>query len=344
MKKYLIYIFPIILFFTSLITAEDWKKVVNLKGYWKFCIGDEPAWKESNFNDKNWEDVKVPAYWEDEGFYSYDGYAWYRKRFMISDEFTKSTLYLDMGYIDDVDEVYLNGKLIGKTGLFPPNYVTAYFAQRKYPIPGGTLKSGNNIIAVRVYDNEYGGGINNGDIGIYAPKTVPLLASFEGMWKFKTGDDFKWKEQGFNDNEWSEIVVPSFWESQGFNGYDGYAWYRKNVYIGTLKEKTVVLVLGKIDDYDQVYVNGKLVGTTGIFPPDKNNLNDSYVKVRGYFVQSSIFNQNGNNLIAVRVYDGYNDGGIYYGPIGITTKENFTKYLRSGENKKRSWWDIIFNN
>ena len=51
-------------------------------------------------------------------------------------------LYLVLGRIDDADEVYLNGKLIGKSGNFPPEYITAYNKVRRYNIPQGILKNG----------------------------------------------------------------------------------------------------------------------------------------------------------------------------------------------------------
>ncbi len=60
----------------------------------------------------------------------------------------------------------------------------------------------------------------------YANALVPDI-SFEGKWKFKTGDDEKWEAKNYNDNDWDSIIVPGYWESQGYKDYDGFAWYRK---------------------------------------------------------------------------------------------------------------------
>ena len=87
-------------------------------------------------------------------------------------------LYLMMGRIDDADEVYLNGKEIGKSGKFPPDYVTAYDRTRKYIIPAGYLKEdGENVIAVKVYDSYLEGGIVDGPTGIYIDEDNDFLES-----------------------------------------------------------------------------------------------------------------------------------------------------------------------
>lgn len=336
--------FVVILLLAINLQAEDRIKVLSLSGYWKFSIGDNNGWKNANFNDSNWEDIKVPAFWEDRGYHGYDGYAWYRKQFIIPDKYLNAQLYLELGYIDDVDETYLNGVLIGKSGAFPPNYTTSYYSYRKYPIPAGLLKPGNNVIAIRVYDDEQGGGIVNGEIGIYNYKNINLLVGLEGYWKFKTGNNEQYKNINFDDDKWDEIIVPGFWENQGYKDYDGYAWYRKKFKVSkSTAEQKLVLVLGKIDDYDQVYINGKLVGSTGNFNNiETGNLGSSYAKFRGYYLPDNLLNANGENVIAIMVYDGYKDGGIYEGPIGITTQKNYIEYWKKKD--KKSFWERLFGN
>lgn len=98
------------------------------------------------------EDIYVPASWNDEGFSNYAGFAWYRTSFMIDFQ-PDEPLFLELGRIDDSDEVYINGKLIGSTGGMPPNYFTGYNINRLYLIPTEYLVKGKeNVIAVRVYD------------------------------------------------------------------------------------------------------------------------------------------------------------------------------------------------
>ena len=51
-----------------------------------------------------------------------------------------------------------------------------------------------------------------------------------------------------------------------------------------------------------------------------------------------VVNIDGKNLLSVRVYDGKIYGGIYDGPIGITTRKRFQKW----QKKKKSFFDFIF--
>ena len=130
---------------------NGFKTEVDLKGEWKFSIGDDMNWIKPEFNDENWENIKVPSPWENEGFNGYDGYAWYRKHFMAPINLKGKSVYLSMGYIDDCDEVFVNGHLIGFSGSFPPDYYTAYNAMRMYPCPQDLINfNSDNVIAVRV--------------------------------------------------------------------------------------------------------------------------------------------------------------------------------------------------
>ncbi len=143
--------------------------IVNLSGKWKFKIGDNKAWAAEKLNLDEWEDIKVPSSWENQGFPGYDGYAWYRTEFTLGTEYSNSTLQLLLGYIDDVDEVFLNGVKIGQKGSFPPSFWTAYNSERNYQMPAGVIKyNQKNTLAIRVYDAQLDGGILHGNIGIYA--------------------------------------------------------------------------------------------------------------------------------------------------------------------------------
>ena len=57
------------------------EKFVDLRGMWKFSIGDKATWKDVYFDDSRWDEIFVPSPWEEEGFEGYDGFAWYRIEF-----------------------------------------------------------------------------------------------------------------------------------------------------------------------------------------------------------------------------------------------------------------------
>lgn len=310
------------------------KLVVDLKGQWRFSLGDDVDWKKKNFNATQWDRITVPSPWENQGFPGYNGYAWYRKTFQLPSDVSYKNYYLLLGYVDDVDQTYLNGKLIGLAGGFPPNYKTAYNALRRYYIPIDYLNlKGDNVISVRVYDDELDGGIVSGDIGIYTNlvEKEPDI-NLSGIWDFKTGDELKWSEKNFNDSNWTKIMVPAHWEIQGFSDYDGFAWYRKTFYLPeNYSNEDMILLLGQIDDIDQTFVNGTLVGSTGNWNfeerPSSFNENWEWLEKRVYTIPKKILNYGNYNTIAVRVYDGIGEGGIYNGTIGLVTQSKYKKYF-----------------
>jgi hypothetical protein len=331
--------------FISLAFPRDEKREINLKGKWKLTKGDDPAYAESLFDDSAWETVRVPARWENEDLPDYDGYAWYRVSFYVSDRLAGKVLYLALGKIDDVDQTYLNGKFLNASGSFPPDYVTAYNTDRFYFIPKDYLNfNADNVIAVRVYD-EYGeGGIVSGNVGIYSVDQVPLLIDLTGQWKFRLGDNETWGRVDLNERQWQSINVPGTWESQGYDQYDGFAWYRKQVFITAehAKEK-LILSLGRIDDLDEVFINGEKIGGVGPIN-DLENLNEKnsfWQQERYFYIPPKLIRADQDNIIAVRVYDIMQNGGIYEGGIGITTQRAYIKFK---DTRSRSFWDILFNN
>ncbi len=334
--------------FTQTVFPQKWERLKNLKGYWKFSIGDDMNWANPSYNDEKWEEIRVPAYWEDEGFYGYNGYAWYRKHFDFPKDFDGSIIYIDLGAIDDIDQTYLNGKLVGFSGSFPPNYQTAYNVYRHYPVQVKYFnKNSDNVISVRVFDSQLSGGIGSGDIGLYyVPNELVADFNLEGDWKFKTGDNKEWKQPDFNDKDWSTLFVPGYWESQGFKDYDGYAWYRKTFKApSNVDNKKLVLMMGKIDDLDEVYVNGQLIGSTGTMydnPSRNTHDNNEYDQFRGYYLPNGLIKANEDNVIAVRVWDGYINGGIYQGPIGLISQEKYIKFWRNNKSKKNVF-EFFFN-
>jgi sialate O-acetylesterase len=137
--------------------------------------------------------------------------------------------------------------------------------------------------------------------------------NLEGTWRFSIGDDKQWKNPEFDDSNWLRINVPTSWESQGFDGYNGYAWYRKTVIKETVPNNEQVLKIGGIDDADEVYLNGYFVGRSGSFPP---RIQTAWNKEREYVIPKSYWKK-GKNILAIKVYDFYNIGGIYRGPVKL---------------------------
>lgn len=318
----------------SSLFANDWfdsrsrERLVNLRGTWRFSVGDDARWAKPDYDDSDWSRVEVPSYWEDEGYDGYNGFAWYRRTFKFHDDAGQST-YLLLGKVDDADEVFVNGKKIGGTGGMPPNYVTAYNRDRVYAIPPKLLREGHdNLVAVRVYDAAMGGGIQGGSVGIYTSRIPMPDIDLTGDWKFHAGDNMAWKEERADESEFVTIGVPSYWENAGHD-VDGFAWYRKTFTApANLKDHTMVLMLGKIDDTDEVYLNGEKIGNSGNLNNSDRHSGASYHdQNRGYYFPASLLKE--TNVVAVRVHDHGERGGIYEGPVGIIGQNRYIEYWES---------------
>ena len=143
-----------------------------LKGDWRFSTGDDLAWAAPELDDSGWKVIRAGTDWENQGYGSYDGYAWYRQKVMIPESLKKDAtknggFVLYLGRIDDSDVTYWNGAVLGQTGKMPPEYETGYGDKRVYSIPVEKVNWGEeNTIAVRVYDGGGGGGIVADPIGL----------------------------------------------------------------------------------------------------------------------------------------------------------------------------------
>ncbi len=346
----------IALVFCASASAEDLRRIVSLSGSWKFSIGDDIQWASPAYDDSDWDQINVPDEWEEQGYNEYNGYAWYRKTFKLGDLPAITPIFLMLGRIDDADVVYINGKMLGQSGKFPPDFVTAYSKERKYTIPAGYLKeNAENVIAVKVYDTYAGGGIVDGPVGIFSDADNDYLSvNLTGKWRFHTGDNKDWKSPDYNDEKWRRIQVPSAWESEGYNDYDGYAWYRVKFRLPqNFKSGDYYLSLGKIDDTDEVYLNGKFIGSVydlrKFSEPrgsgwiiNSHRLSWEYNARRLYKIPADLLNRNGLNSLAIRVYDGQLTGGIYEGPVGIMSAENYKRY-RNKYKSDRSFWSYFFD-
>lgn len=107
-----------------------------------------------------------------------------------------------------------------------------------------------------------------------------------------------WEKIDFDANSWSAMKIPSYWDDNELQGFDGAVWYRKRIEIPqSWMGQELTLSLGPVDDDDVTWFNGTKVGET-----------IGYGKERVYKIPASLVKE--NNLIAVRIFDGSGNGGI----------------------------------
>lgn len=129
-----------------------YRTTIDLQGPWEFRTGDDSGGASPGAPSDGWTRMDVPKTWEDGGFAGYDGTAWYRKETTIPKSWQGHDVELVIGGVDDQDWTFWNGKLIGHS--------TVWNSERRYRIPRGMVLAGRtHLIAVRVLDLAFGGGI-----------------------------------------------------------------------------------------------------------------------------------------------------------------------------------------
>lgn len=137
--------------------------------------------------------------------------------------------------------------------------------------------------------------------------------------RFATGDDPRRAQADFDDSRWATVDTARNYEKQGFEGYDGYSWYRIHVTIpsslkaGSDWPQRLRIYLSAIDDADQAWLNGVPIGKTGRMPDDPGGFDGRWQAVRDYQADLSTVpvHWDRDNVIAIRVYDGVGGGGFH---------------------------------
>lgn len=159
------------------------QSLFKLTGPWHFHVGDSPRasgsdsplWAMPRFQDSNWESVDLTPSagsfdptlgfgdyvtgWTARGHPGYSGYAWYRLSVEITEPSGEKLGIEGPANVDDVYQVFVNGRLIGSFGRWPANgkHPTAFVTRPKFfripqdaliPAPHGSYTA---VIAFRVW-------------------------------------------------------------------------------------------------------------------------------------------------------------------------------------------------
>jgi sialate O-acetylesterase len=129
--------------------GESWEQ------WWRAQSGDAPGAEPWNGSSRlAWKPAPAVASWEtwDAPLAGFDGMVWFRKEVTLSAEEAARSATLELGAIDDQDEAWVNGRLLGGRAMWD--------APRRYPVPPGVLRAGRNEIVVNAYDTGGNGGFS----------------------------------------------------------------------------------------------------------------------------------------------------------------------------------------
>jgi sialate O-acetylesterase len=129
--------------------GQEWEK------WWRTRSGDATGAEPWNDSKRlTWTAAPAIASWESWGseFAGFDGMVWFRKAFTLTASEAGRDATIELGAIDDQDQVWVNGHLLGGKAMWD--------LPRSYRIPAGVLKAGHNEIVVNVYDTGGNGGFS----------------------------------------------------------------------------------------------------------------------------------------------------------------------------------------
>ena len=245
----------------------------------------------------------------------FNGSILFRKKIDIRD-LDNNYSFIVEGGIDDYDATYLNGHLIG-TSL-------VYNSPRKYIIPKDIIKYGENLLEIKFHDASGFGGFRG---RMYLKSQKGNIISISGTWeykiiKYRDLDDnvfsnnpnlsinpLLWNLElnrdlyssfEFDDFFWNSTNVPVFIKDiyNTETDLNGLFWFRKEVIINDIKRDYMISIAKGIDDSDEVYFNGSLVGGANCYNCPRN-----------YVIKKELL-KTGKNIIAILISDTNGDGGI----------------------------------
>lgn len=155
--------------------AADWNTFLREtdEGY-KDATG---RWSSSSFDDKNWDDMKIPGFWTNDKLGAINGSVWFRRQFEIPASMAGKAVKLQLGNIVEADSVFVNDSLVG-IGF-------SQYMPRNYNIRAGILKAGQNTIVVRVVSPAGKGGFVPQKE--YAIVDGDQKIDLSGTWKYHLG-------------------------------------------------------------------------------------------------------------------------------------------------------------
>lgn len=147
---------------------------------WKNLKLNDDECSATEYDDSSWPEMNLPQPWENTEVGSFDGVIWFRKNIEIPQNWINKNLILELGPIDDMDITFVNGNKVG-------GYESSGFwnAERIYEIPSQIVTTNNLSIAVRVLDNQGGGGIwGKADQMLLRLKDNGEKLNINGVWKY----------------------------------------------------------------------------------------------------------------------------------------------------------------
>jgi sialate O-acetylesterase len=150
----------------------------------------------------------------------FTGLVWYRTHIILTAAEAKAANRLDLGAINQVDQTWINGRVVGNT--------FGYGTDRTYNIAPGLLHAGDNVLVINVLCNYGGGGLLEGGakraVQLTDGRSVPL----DGPWEYRIAPSAigyppraPWESVGGLTSLYNAMIAPL-----GHYAFRGALWYQ----------------------------------------------------------------------------------------------------------------------
>lgn len=151
---------------------------MDLRSDWRFRPvpkdgGAPENWQDPMYPDADWASLHAGERWEDQGFPEVDGYAWYRRSVEVPQHWQGKNVWLALGGVNDMCEIFCNGRHINIYGDRQEISVaeTPLIAELSDHLQFGQT----NLIAIRCFDWGGSGGLWHPPCAITTdPARLPL--------------------------------------------------------------------------------------------------------------------------------------------------------------------------
>lgn len=180
----------------------------------KLTAFDTETLLQTDFDDTSLPTMIQPKGWESQALGNLDGVVWIRKTIELPHKQAEQNAILSLSRIDDEDITYVNGIKIGENKVWNE--------ERQYYIPSGILKSGKNVIAIKITDTGGGGGLWGEPEKVFLQIGEEKIA-LAGNWKFFVKNVFVVKDaNSFQSLAYNAMVNPLVnFPVKGFIWYQG---------------------------------------------------------------------------------------------------------------------------
>lgn len=157
----------------SIVYTKDEKNAGMLEG-----------WYSPSYLPTDWHAVTLPNLLEVTEGEDMDGSVWYRRTVDLPAEWAGREMTVELGPIDDFDDTYFNGRRIG--GI-DQRWEYWNSIPRRYTVPPALVRSGQNTLAVRVFDQMGRGGFTGAasQMRVYPTDGAGAPITLAGTWVSK---------------------------------------------------------------------------------------------------------------------------------------------------------------